>query len=141
MIGRSLLAVAAVAMAMVACGGGHSSGDVVVAAAPTEPDGHLTLRWTIAGTTDPVACDDNHAAAIDISVIDPADGSEIAGFQQDCRAFETSIALAPGSYAASARMVDGAGHTLTTDVPVAPFTLVGNDELVQDVDFPDSSFF
>ena len=114
---------------------------MVVAASPTEPDGHLTLRWTIAGTSDPAACDDNNANVIDISVTDPADGSEIAGFQQDCRAFETTIPLAPGSYAASARMVDASGQPVSTDVPVAPFTLVGNDELVQDVDFPDSSFF
>ena len=137
---RSLIAVAAVAMAAVAWSG-SADGDVVVGASPTEPDGRLTLRWTIAGTTDPTACDDNNADVIDISITDPNDGSEIAGFQQDCHAFETTIPLAPGSYAAAARMVDGSGRAVSTDVPVAPFTLAGNDELVQDVDFPDSSFF
>lgn len=139
MIARSLIAIAAIAM--VAACSGSGSAEVVSTANPTEPNGHLTLRWTIAGTTDPAACDDNNATSIDISVTDPGTGDEIAGFQQDCRAFETSIALAPGDYAAAARMVDGSGHAVTTDVPVAPFTLVGNDELVQDVDFPDNSFF
>lgn len=140
MITRSLFGILAAGMTALACSGSGDA-EVTVAQNPTEPNGHLTLRWTIAGTTDPRACDDNDVDVIDISVTDPADGSEIAGFQQDCRAFETSISLAPGHYAAAARMVDNGGHAVTTDVPVAPFTLVGNDELVQDVDFPDDSFF
>jgi len=135
---RSILLASIAALAM-ACSG---SGDATVESSnPNLPDGHLTLRWTISGSTDPTACDDSGSTVIDISVTDPNDGSEIAGFQQDCGAFETDIALAPGSYAASARLVDANGKATTTDVPVAPFTLNGNDTLVQDVDFPTNSFF
>jgi hypothetical protein len=140
MIIHSLIACAVFGALGMACSGSGGA-DVVVGASPTEPDGTLTLRWTIAGTTDPAACDDNNVDQIDISITDPNNGDEIAGFQQDCRAFQTDIPLAPGDYAAAARMVDGSGHALTTDVQVAPFTLVGNDQLVQDIDFPDSSFF
>jgi hypothetical protein len=79
-------------------------------------------------------------AVIEILVSTGA-GTVPAVYQQDCRAFATSIALFPGSYTASAQLLDGASQPRTTSVALQPFTLSSNEELRVPVDFPSSSFF
>jgi hypothetical protein len=135
---RSVVVAVALAALGLACGGTSEPVEVVV---PAEPLATLTLRWSLAGSTDPATCAESVADRIDISVIDPGTGGEIAGFQQTCEAFHTSITLVPGAYAARARLVDAADHARTTDVTVPTFTVQSNEVLVQDIDFPRDSFF
>lgn len=132
--------VVALALGAAACSSGDDGPSTVVVD-PNEPLSTLTLRWTIDGATDPAACHQSRADVIDISILDPTSNGEIQAFQQTCETFETSITLAPGAYKARARLVDNGGHVRTTDVPIREFVLNGNDELVQDVDFPPDSFF
>lgn len=139
---KALLVVALSSLALGIAGcSTESDGPSTVVVEPNEPLATLTLRWTIDGTTDPATCHQSGSDVIDISILDPSSNGEIQAFQQTCETFETSITLAPGAYKARARLVASDGTARTTDVPVREFVLNGNDELVQDVDFPADSFF
>lgn len=137
-----LLAISSVALSpFVVSGCGSGSAEVSTVVVPTEPLSTLTLRWSVAGSFDPNACVLAFADRIDISIVEPGTGGELAAYQQSCETFATSITLSPGTYAALARLVDTAGQARTTDVVVPTFTVFGNDELIQDIDFPAESFF
>jgi hypothetical protein len=114
-------------------GGGGGSGPVVV------DSGSLILDWTIDGTKDPDQCDQADAATLDV-IVSSANGASAGEFQQSCRAFATTIDLAPGSYSADAVLLDSAGEARTTSVPVHAFEILGNDELSIPIDFSAGSF-
>jgi hypothetical protein len=107
---------------------------------PTESTGTLVVEWTIRAGTDPGDCALAGAASIQIHII-TTDIVDAGTYAQACGAFSTSITLAPGSYEASALLVDGAGQARTTSVPIQPFTIVGADVLTIPIDFPADSFF
>ena len=101
-------------------------------------DGTLVIDWTINGSTDPNQCSQASATRLEI-IVDPDVGKAIT-LSQDCEAFATSITLAPGTYAASAVLVDASGTARTTQIDIDPFTLRGDDELHTPIDFPAASF-
>ena len=101
-------------------------------------DGTLVVDWTIHGSKDPALCDVADASSIDI-VVDRGDWSFEA--TQGCRAFATSIDLAPGRYSGIAVLLDPSGADRTTEVDLGAFTIYGNDVLTIPVDFPASSFY
>ena len=142
MIARSLfsrvLIATAGAFALAACSG-SATVDTGTAVAPTEPPSTLVVQWSLDEGADPNQCIATSSAAIEITVLDP-NGQEVGTFQQDCRAFSTSITLPAGPYSATAMLLDGGNQPRTTAVDIAPFTLNGNDQLVVTVDFPASSF-
>jgi hypothetical protein len=107
---------------------------------PSPPRGTLVVRWTINRLTDPNECARTASANIEIGVFDPA-GRELSAWQAPCTFFSTSITLGPGSYFASAVLLDAANQRRSTGVPIDPFTLLGNDVLDVAVDFPFDSFF
>lgn len=107
---------------------------------PSTTQGNLRVDWTIDGSTDPNRCNQSGVSGIEISVT-TAGGANAGSYQQQCQTFATSIALDPGDYSAFAVLIDGAGQPRTTAVPIAPFTIRGNDELRIPIDFPASSFF
>lgn len=107
---------------------------------PTESTGQLVVDWSIQLRTDPNDCALSSAASIQIDVV-TVNGQFVGTFAQDCAAFSTSIALAPGSYQATAFLLDPGGNARTTAVTVAPFTLFGGDVLHTPIDFPIDSFF
>ncbi len=111
----------------------------VVVIEPTNPASTLTVRWTISGTTNPSECQKALAPTIEIRVFDIA-GREIAAYEQACTTFATSITLNAGTYSASALLLGEVREPRTTEVAIAPFTLVGGDELITDVNFPADSF-
>jgi hypothetical protein len=116
------------------------SGCVVTSNEPiTTGDGALVVDWTINGSTDPNQCNQSSATMLEIVVV-PDIGSPRT-FSQDCEAFGTSIQLEPGSYSASALLVDIDGNARTTTIDIDPFTIRGDDELHTPIDFPASSFF
>ncbi len=137
------LHIAAIALAaLTAC-----SAEVSTTPAPPPPpppgpvgDGTLVLDWTIDGTTDPNRCYQSSSASIAVDVTD-VNGGPAGSFQQACTTFATSITLAPGDYGANAHLVDANGNPRTTEVPINPFTIRGNDQLSIPIDFPASSFF
>ncbi len=102
--------------------------------------GVLIVDWSIDGLKDPNRCAQSASAAIEITVF-YTNGVHAGTFQQACTAFSTSITLNPGSYSASAQLIDSAGGARTTPVSIDPFTLNPGDTLDIPVDFPASSFF
>jgi hypothetical protein len=117
-----------------ACSTGPDRRAVVVADAGT-----LVVDWTVDGVKDPAECDQGHASTIDITV-QTADGADVGEFQADCGEFSTSIDLDPGSYIATAVLIDASGHDATTPVDLNPFRIRGNDVLTTPIDFPAGSF-
>ena len=107
--------------------------------APERDTGTLVLDWTIGDTADPAECNQSAVSNIDVTV-ETADGGFVGEFQEDCRTFVTSIPLAPGSYVATAVLIDGSGQDRTTPVAIDPFTIHGSGDLSIPIDFPTSSF-
>lgn len=102
-------------------------------AAPSE--GTLTVAWTINGSADPDQCNQSSADTIRITV-------EPGGtFEESCAAFSAGVALEPGTYAASAVLLDANGNARTTSVEIDPFTVGGGDDVTAPIDFPASSFY
>lgn len=106
----------------------------------TQPASTLVVDWTIQLRTDPADCTLAAAASIQIHVV-ATSGVDAGTYEQACTAFSTSITLAPGTYSATARLLDGAGQPRTTAVNLAPFSILQNDELHTPIDFPADSFF
>jgi hypothetical protein len=110
---------------------------------PTLPplnQGTLILRWTINGLQDPNECVRGAAANVELSIVDVS-GREVAAYQQQCVIFSMSVPLYPGSYTASAVLLDAGNQPRTTRVFIDPFSIVGGDTFDVQVDFPPSSFF
>jgi hypothetical protein len=107
---------------------------------PTESTGTLVVDWTIRSGIDPADCTLTGAAAIRIHIV-TIDLVDAGTYEQACGAFATSIRLIPGTYEASALLVDAAGRDRTTSVAITPFTLFGGDVLNIPIDFPADSFF
>jgi hypothetical protein len=107
---------------------------------PTESTGTLIVDWTIQLRTDPGDCNLSGATAIQIDVVTTS-GLTAGTFQQACSAFSTSIGLNPGSYQATAFLLDPGGNARTTAVTLAPFTILGGDVVSIPIDFPANSFF
>lgn len=123
------------ALALAAGCGTSRGGDYVVV-----PDsGTLVVDWTIDGVKDGAECNQGAARTIDVTV-QTASGADAGEFQADCGAFSTSIELAPGSYVATAVLIDGAGNDRTTPVDINAFRIHGSDELTTPIDFPAGSF-
>ncbi len=107
----------------------------------TEPASTATLvvKWTITGGSDPNECIKAQAKNIEVSIVDTS-GNEVGAYQQTCSAFSTSITLRPGTYTATAALLDDQGRARTTDAPISQFTLRPNESLTVPVDFPSNSF-
>jgi hypothetical protein len=117
------------------CGSARGGGDVVVASAP----GTLVVDWTIDGAKDGGECTQGAATTLDVTV-QTASGEDAGEFQADCDAFATSIDLPPGSYVATAVLVDDAGNDRTTAVDINPFRIHEDGDLTTPIDFPAGSF-
>ena len=74
-----------------------------------------------------------------VDVLDD-NGNSFGEFQAPCTSFATTIPLPPGTYSASAELVDDANNPRTTTIHVAPFDIVSGTALTVPVDFPASSF-
>lgn len=105
----------------------------------TSTSGALTVDWTVKGTTDPNACTEAAATAIEITVVDSSN-QRIGSYQQSCSAFATSITLEAGIYLAEARLLDAVGAPRTTNVFLDRFTIYGKSELTTPIDFPATAF-
>jgi len=130
------LGVALPVLAMGAQGCSSNPDVVVVSTAP----GTLIVDWTIEGRVDPADCDFSGAAVVQVHVVDSS-GLDAGTYEQACTVFSTSIVLDPGTYAATALLLDAARQPRSTVVTLAPFTFFGNDFLRAPIDFPADSFF
>ncbi|MBX3231440.1 MAG: hypothetical protein KIT84_10880 [Labilithrix sp.] len=122
------------AIALVACGG-EGPAEPVSTSSATEPLGTATLHWTLMGRADDAACTDERAAVIDVALVSPDTGGVLASFQEPCASFVTSLPLAPGRYAARARLLDTNGEPRSQLVELAPFTIEDASVVVQEIVF------
>ena len=112
----------------------------VAVVVPTAPAATVVIDWTIQGRVVPGDCFAFGVDSIQINVVTAA-GFDAGTYAQVCTAFATSIVLAPGTYTATAQLLDPAGIARSTAVEIAPFTLFGNDQFIIPIDFPADSFF
>lgn len=112
----------------------------VVLVETAQPFGTLTVRWSIAGTRDASQCARLNAPTIEIRILDPAATRELSAWQQSCEFFATTITLERGTYSARALLLDPTLRPRTTEVPIAPFSILGNDVVEVAVEFPSDSF-
>ncbi len=128
-----------VLVAAIATGCGGSSHGGEQQPAETSTTGALTVDWTVKGAADPNACTSVAASAIEITVVSGAN-QPIGTFQQSCSAFSTSITLAAGNYAATARLLDAAGTAVTRVHPIDVFTMHVKSQLTVPIDFAEDAF-
>lgn len=102
--------------------------------------GVLTLDWTVDGLADPAECVQGNAKNTDV-VVTTLGGAFVGEYIESCSAFLIRIELDPGSYKATAVLLDPAGADRTTTVDVGAFTIFGRDELSLSIDFPADSFY
>src|SRR5262249_39734575 len=106
----------------------------------TPTSGALTVRWSIDGSFDPNLCDAYAAPTMDVRALSQNSG---VVYEQtaDCHTFSSTLSLPPGDYTANATLLDPGGHARTTTVNLSPFTVASGSDVVEDADFPRSSFF
>src|SRR5689334_13462979 len=106
---RSLLAASFFAMVAGCTVSATTEHDVVVAPA----DGTFTIDWSIDNAQDPLVCSDFDADAIEVTVYD--DGSSVGtAYDVACEDFVLTVSLPPGTYDATAVLLDVNGVPITT---------------------------
>lgn len=141
---RSLVATFALA-ALIGCSGEATSSDSAALAGTDiestgSKPGWLLVDWSIAGGRNVEQCDSSHSATVAVSV-SAADGTSQGIHQETCFAFNATISLAPGDYAARAVLLDGAGNDLTSAVELQPFEIVSGVPSRIPLEFPASAFY
>ena len=139
---KKLLGILACAALPVALGGCtvEAGGTVGPGPGPTPTSGALTVRWSIDGSFDPNLCDVYTAPTMDVRVLSQNSG-QVYEQTADCHTFNTTVSLPAGDYTANATLLDPGGHARTTTVDLSPFTVGSGADVVEDADFPRSSFF
>jgi len=105
------------------------------------PSGSLTITWSIASTTDPAWCTTENAASIVIQLTDASGAAYGSTTVAPCSAFAVTIpSLPPGTYDASAHMVDGSNRVISSTVGPAQVSVISGLTSSQGLAFPASSF-
>jgi hypothetical protein len=102
-------------------------------------DSTLTVEWTIDGSDDPRACDDNDARYAEVTV-DSLDDGQSDVFMEDCDRFGTDIDVPEGRYHVSVVLLDPGEHVITSTVDTDTIDLGYHDSDTVHVDFPNDSF-
>lgn len=127
---HGLLATAAIAAALCGC---------IVVTEPEPSIGTLTARWTIEGSTDPVACA-AHGAQWTRLVVTAGDGAPEATLTPACTAFASSVGLYAGWHQVALTMLDATGRPVSTTV-TTPVDIGYDRTSTVHADFPANSFF
>ena len=107
----------------------------------TEPTGTLVVSWTIELHADSAACTQAAVSTIRIHLA-TAGGADAGTYEDACKAFSTSIRLAPDTYLGSAVLLGGGGQgtTRTSLVELQSFTILGGDVITIPIDFSVTTF-
>jgi len=111
----------------------------VSTAAPAPAGGTLELTWTIAGTTDPSACNQSVVDSLQVTITD-VNGAFFGNYAARCADFAIAIDLPPGRFGGYAKLVDPGGNPRTTTIDIVPFDIISDTKLDVPIDFPSSSF-
>jgi hypothetical protein len=137
-LGGACALAATVGLGLTACGNGYYGDDYGYGAPPA---GDAIMQWTIAGGTDPAACDQLGATTFDVTLYDSS--GQLAGqWVQDCTAFATTVeGLWADTYTGQADLLDANGRARTTSIDMVPFTVEPDSTVTVSLDFPADSFF
>jgi hypothetical protein len=105
---------------------------------PPAPIGTLTLEWTVAGTTDPAACDSFEVDGFDLIIYDDR-GVQVTEVTAPCDAFNVSVDLEEGTYSVDATLTDR-GLVGSVTESLDNLDVIGGTELTASVDFPPVAF-
>ena len=100
----------------------------------TAATGTLTVRWLLAGTTDPAECDAEGVDAMELAVYD-ASGQQVATANEPCESFSLTLALAEGTYSADATLVDTGSNPRSPTKRLDGIDVVAGTDLAIDVAF------
>ena len=133
----AMFAVAVSAATLIACSG-DAEDQTTTSTNGTEPEGQVTLNWTINGSTDPQTCDSTGSQSFYVAVHDANGGNSL--FESTCATHATKISLPPGTYTASTFLLDGQNRPQTRTIELAKFTVETGGSSAQTVDFASGSF-
>jgi hypothetical protein len=105
----------------------------------TETTGTLVVSWTIERRADRDACDGAAVTAVRIHLVTAA-GTDAGTYEQDCRAFSTTVRLDAATYAGSAILLDALGGARTSTMTLRSFTVLGGDVITTRIDFAIETF-
>jgi hypothetical protein len=100
--------------------------------------GTLTVRWLVAGGTDPRGCIAYGASLLELVVYDEG-GSPVVRANGACSDFGLTVDLPEGTYSADVTLTDAAGSSRSTTKQLNAIDVVAGTDLAIDVDFPSSS--
>jgi hypothetical protein len=101
---------------------------------PVAATGTLTVRWLLAGTTDPAECGAEGVDAMELEVYDPS-GQQVATANEPCESFSLTLPLAEGTYSADATLVDTASNPRSPTKRLDGIDVVAGTDLAIDVAF------
>jgi hypothetical protein len=101
-------------------------------------EGSMTVRWLVAGTTNPAQCDAYGATTVEVIIYDSS-GNEFARANAPCDAFAVSVPLPEGTYSADVTLIDRASNARSVTKPLQAIQVVAGTDLAIDIDFPPSS--
>lgn len=118
-------------LAVVGC---SSKDDTAQSIVPGVDTGSLVQNWTIEGSTDASKCAQYNADRMRVVVYDE-DGTVHATEFGKCTDFRIEMKLLTRRYTGAATFVDTNGNAVSKTVGIAPFQIVNNQTLTQNLDF------
>ena len=126
---RRTAAAAALILGITACG--DNDAEFVDA-------GLLTVDWSISSSIDPVLCNAYGARDMELVIYDVF-GGFVVEVEEPCEFFTVTVDLVEGTYDAEATLVDGFDRSVTETRVLTDLVIVGDTELVVDVNYPPGS--
>jgi hypothetical protein len=102
--------------------------------------GTLRESWTIDGSQDANACTQRGAAQLRLVVVDTSNVVSATQFAS-CSDFQTSLALSPQVYSATATFLDTNGTPVSQALTLPPFAIFLEQTTNQSVNFSPADFF
>lgn len=100
--------------------------------------GTLTVRWLVAGTTNPSVCDSYGATTMELVVYDAA-GNEVTRVNAPCASFALTLTLLEGTYTADATLVDARSNARSVTKALLAIDVVAGTDIAIDIDFTSTS--
>jgi hypothetical protein len=134
----SVAACAALAAALQGCWLGVDSGPgnaLPPAPTPASAGGSITVRWLVAGVTDPAACAAYGASGADVVVYD-AGGQPFVEQTAPCSDFGLTVQLPEGTYSAEVTLLGANNAGVSPTQPLDQLRVIEGTDLAVDVNFP-----
>jgi hypothetical protein len=102
--------------------------------------GVLTALWTLDNANDVDVCSYYGVDRVDVVIFDD-DGYDVGGAQPFCEDFGVSFDVSAGWYSTEVTLLDVNGNIVSDTVGVVDLLVERDNEVIVDIDFPDSSIY